>query len=441
VFVLRIEDTDASRASEEAFGGVLTDLEWLGLDWDEGPGIGGPFAPYRQSERFERYRPVVQDLLDKGRAYRCYCTQEELDERRRGAQAAGRPPGYDGRCRDLPSAQEAAFRVEGRPFAIRFAVPRGRVVKFTDLVRGDVSTSTDQIADFIVTRSDGSPTYMLAAGVDDAAMNITHVIRGDDLMAATPRQLLLREAMGISDVPRFAHLPQITDERGRPLSKRWGDVAVRAYRKRGFLPEAMINYLALLGWSYDDHTTIFSRDELIARFRLERVSRNPAAFDVAKLEWLNGHYIRAMSPERLAEELVAACLEAGLPADDPAGRRRLRAVAPLLVERLKRLDEAPGMIRFLFEEPTPDAPAERALAGQEAYLDEVITTLERLQSWTAADVEAALRDLARRRGLKPRAAFQPIRAAVTGTLVSPPLFESLEILGRDATLARLRASR
>jgi glutamyl-tRNA synthetase len=315
------------------------------------------------------------------------------------------------------------------------------VVQFTDLVRGDVSTSTDQIADFIVTRSDGSPTYMLATGVDDAAMNITHVIRGDDLMAATPRQLLLREAMGISDVPRFAHLPQITDERGRPLSKRWGDVAVRAYRKRGFLPEAMINYLALLGWSYDDRTTIFSRDELIARFRLERVSRNPAAFDVAKLEWLNGHYIRAMSPERLAEELVAVCVEAGLPADDPAGRRRLRAVAPLLVERLKRLDEAPGMIRFLFEEPTPDAPAERALAGQEAYLDEVTTTLERLQSWTAADVEAALRDLAGRRGLKPRAAFQPIRAAVTGTLVSPPLFESLEILGRDATLARLRAPR
>jgi glutamyl-tRNA synthetase len=441
VFVLRIEDTDASRASEEAYGGVLADLEWLGLEWDEGPGIGGPLGPYRQSERFERYRPVVQDLLDAGRAYRCYCTQEELDERRTQAQAAGRPPGYDGRCRHLPPAEEAAFRAKRRAFAIRFAVPPGRIVQFTDLVRGAISTSTDQIADFILTRSDGSPTYMLAAGVDDAAMNITHVIRGDDLMAATPRQLLLREAMGITDVPQFAHLPQITDERGRPLSKRWGDVAVRAYRARGFLPEAMINYLALLGWSYDDRTSIFSREELIERFSLERVSRNPAAFDVAKLEWLNGHYIRSMSPERLAEELVAVCVEAGLPADDPAGRRRLRSVAPLLVERLKRLDEAPPMIRFLFEEPAPDAQAARVLSGQRAYLEEVIAVLGRLQRWTAADVEDALRALAERRALKPRAAFQPIRAAVTGTLVSPPLFESLEILGRDATVARLDAAR
>jgi glutamyl-tRNA synthetase len=439
VFVLRIEDTDATRASEDAYAGVLADLEWLGLDWDEGPGVGGPFTPYRQSERIERYRPVVRDLLERGRAYRCYCTQEELDERRRQARASGRPPGYDGRCRNLDAAEEAAFRAEGRAFAVRFAVPPGRVVSFPDIVRGEISTSSDQIADFVMTRSDGSPTYVLAAGVDDALMNITHVIRGDDLLAATPRQLLLREAMGIVDEPRFAHLPQITDDRGRPLSKRWGDVAVRAYRSRGFLAEAMINYLALLGWSYDDRTSIFSRAELIERFSLERVSRNPAAFDVAKLEWMNGHYIRSLPPERLADELVAVCVEAGLPADEPDGRRLLEAVAPLLAERVKRLDEAPDMIRFLFEEPTADERAVRALNGQEPYLEEVATALEGLQRWAAVDIERVLRRLAERRGLKPKAAFQPIRAAVTGTLVSTPLFESLEILGRDATLARVRA--
>lgn len=440
VFVLRVEDTDASRASEEAYAGVLEDLRWLGLDWDEGPEVGGPFGPYRQSERFEHYRPVVADLLEKGRAYRCYCTQEELEQRRLEARAAGRPAGYDGRCRSLSAATEAAFVAEGRAFAVRFAVPRGRVVTFHDLVRGDVSTATDRIPDFVLTRSDGSPTYMLAAAADDALMGITHVIRGDDLMAATPRQLLLRQAMGMPDAPRWAHLPQIVDERGRPLSKRWGDVAVSAYRAQGFLAEAMVNYLALLGWSYDDRTNIFSRAELVERFSLERVSRNPAAFDVAKLEWLNGHYIRQMGASALAEELAGFCAAAGLAVDDDAGRERLRAVAPLLVERLRRLDEAPPMIRFLFEAVTPDAAARGVLRGQGTYLEAVIATLEAVEKWTAGDLETALRGLAEQRALKPKAAFQPIRAAVTGTLVSPPLFESLEILGRKETLERLRAA-
>jgi glutamyl-tRNA synthetase len=438
-FVLRVEDTDAERATEEAYAGVLTDLGWLGLNWDEGPDVGGPFGPYRQSQRGNRYGPVVADLLDRGRAYRCYCTQAELEQRRKEAREAGRPPGYDGRCRNLSAQEEAAFASEGRSFAVRFAVPGGREVTFTDLVKGDIATDTDQIPDFVLARSDGSPTYMLAAGVDDALMNITHVIRGDDLIAATPRQLLLREAMGIADRPAWAHLPQIVDERGRPLSKRWGDVAVASYRERGFLPEAMVNYLALLGWSYDDRTTVLSRAELVERFSLERVARNPAAFDVAKLEWLNGHYIRRMSPARLAGELVDVCRSAGLRIDD-SGHDRLRAVAPLLVERLRRLDEAPPMIRFLFERPTPDDKARGALGGQEGYLEDVASTLEAVEKWTAADIEAALRGLAEERSLRPRAAFQPIRAAVTGTLVSPPLFESLEIIGREETLDRLRAA-
>jgi glutamyl-tRNA synthetase len=286
-------------------------------------------------------------------------------------------------------------------------------------------------------RSNGAPTYMLAAGTDDALMNITHIIRGDDLMAATPRQLLLREAMGVAEMPHFAHLPQIVDERGRPLSKRWGDVAVAAYRRQGFLPEAMINYLALLGWSYDDRTNIFSRDELIERFSLERVGRNPAAFDVDKLEWLNAHYIRRLAPDRLVDAIAQACAEAGLTVD-ANGRARVAAVAPLLGERLKRLDEAPAMVRFLLTDVEPDERAARALVGQGPYLGEVIAALEALEKWTAPEIEGALRSLAQQRSLKPKTAFQPIRAAVTGTLVSPPLFESLAALGRDETLQRLR---
>ena len=437
-FVLRIEDTDAKRVSDEHVQAVLEDLTWLGLDWDEGPGVDGPFGPYRQSERSDRYAATVLTLVESGHAYRCYCTAEELDARRMRAQAEGRPPGYDGRCRALSDAERRAFEAEGRTFAVRFKVPPGRTVSFDDAVRGTISTRSDQIQDFIIQRSDGSPTYMLAAGLDDALMNITHVVRGEDLIAATPRQLLLREAIDVHDMPVFAHLPLLVSEDGRPLSKRWGDVSVRAYRDRGFLPEAMVNYLALLGWSYDDKTNIFSIAELIDYFGLERVGRNPAAFDVDKLEWLNGHYIRQKPAGELAEALVPFCVRAGLDAESTSGRTTLASVAPLLVERLKRLDEAPSMVAFLFGDVAPDEKAAKILEGQGDYLAEVAVALEGIPEWSTNAIEGALRDLATKLELKPRKAFQPIRAAVTGTLVSPPLFESLTIVGRDATLERLR---
>jgi glutamyl-tRNA synthetase len=305
-------------------------------------------------------------------------------------------------------------------------------------VRGTITTDTAQIPDFVIQRSDGSPTYMLAAALDDALMGITHVIRGEDLLSATPRQILLREAMAVTDMPVWAHLPLLVDEKGRPLSKRWGDVAVRSYRDGGILPEAMVNYLALLGWSYDDKTNIFSVDELVERFTLERVGRNPAAFDVDKLEWINGHYIRASSPVDLAGRLVPFLEREGLAAGTDEGREKLVAVTPLLTERMKRLTDAPPMVRFLFTEAVePDEKAREMLEGQSDYLTAVGGVLEGLGEWAAADIEQGLRGLATERGLKPKQAFQPIRAAVTGTLVSPPLFESLEILGRSATLERL----
>jgi glutamyl-tRNA synthetase len=440
VFVLRVEDTDIKRVTEESYQAVLEDLQWLGLDWDEGPEVGGVLGPYRQSERRDRYDAVVQTFLDRGHAYRCYCTPEELEERRTRAQSERRTPGYDGRCRSLTDDERAAFEAEGREWAVRFKVPEGRTIVFDDVVRGEIATETSQIPDFVLRRSDGTPTYLLAAPVDDALMNITHVIRGEDLMASTPRQLLIREAMAIQDAPAFAHLPLLVDDKGRPLSKRWGDVAVRAYRDSGFLPEAMVNYLALLGWSYDDRTNVFSREELVEKFSLERVGRNPARFDVEKLEWLNGHYIRDMNPERLAQELVPFCERAGFSVSSSDSQRKLAAVAPLLTERLKRLTDAPPMVRFLFEDVVPEGKARSALEGQEEYLRAAADALEGLEKWTAPAIEEALRALAEDRGLKPRQAFQPIRAAVTGTLVSPPLFESLEILGRDATLQRLRRS-
>ncbi|MEA2516792.1 MAG: nondiscriminating glutamyl-tRNA synthetase [Actinomycetota bacterium] len=439
-FILRIEDTDAKRATDEAYQAVIEDLRWLGLDWDEGPEVGGDFGPYRQSERMERYEAAAQRLIASEDAYRCYCTPDELAERRKAAMAEHKTPGYDGRCRHLSAEEIAAFEAEGREFAVRFAVPPDRTITFTDAVRGDISTDTKQIPDFVIQRSDGSPTYMLAAAVDDALMNLTHIIRGEDLIAATPRQLLLREAMAVADRPVFAHLPLLVDEKGKPLSKRWGDVAVSAYREQGYLPEAMVNYLALLGWSYDDKTNIFSKEELVDRFSLERVATNPARFDIAKLEWLNLHYIKLLSPSELAERLVPFCVTAGLDADNDEGRAHLQAVAPLISERLKRLGEAPPMVAFLFGPRDPDEKAAKVLEGQAEYLDAARTKLEQVEKWTSAEIEQTLRALAEARELKPKQAFQPIRAAVTGTLVSPPLFESLEVLGREETLARLSSA-
>lgn len=434
-FILRIADTDAKRVTEENFQAVLEDFRWLRLDWDEGPEVGGPHGPYRQSERFDIYREYAEKLIADGFAYRCYMTDEEIEAERKAADAAKRRPSFrhtgldEQRCSD-----------EGRPFTVRFIVPEDRTITFRDEVLGDISTDMGHTPDFVIMRSDGTPTYMLAVTVDDALMGITHIIRGNDLVASTPRQLLMREALGFTEAPVFAHLPLIVTEGGKPLSKRWGDVSVRAYRDHGYLPEAMINYLSLLGWSLDDKTNIFSVEDLVANFSLDRVGKNPAAFDIPKLEWVNMHYIKDLSAGDLAERLVPFCVREGMAADTEEGLAKLKAVAPLLVERLKRLEEAPSMVRFLFERGEPDEKAAKALDGQAEYLGAVADRLEVLDRWTTEAIDAALRSLAEDRELKPKKAFQPVRAAVTGTLVSPPLFESLEILGRDETLARLRSA-
>ena len=434
VFVLRVEDTDLKRSTEEAIGIIMSSLRWLGLDWDEGPEVGGDFGPYRQTEALDRYQQTARRLMDDGKAYFCYDTPEELEERRRAALARGEKPGYDGRCRNLTDEERRRFEAEGRPKAIRFAMPNEDVTVH-DLIRGEVLFRAEDVTDFVILRSDGTPTYLLAAAVDDVRMEMSHVIRGEDLLPSTPRQLEIMKALG-ADPPAYAHLPLIMGPDHQPLSKRHGAVAVESFREQGFLPDALVNYLALLGWSYDAETTFFSREELVEKFDLAKVSHNPAAFDVQKLEWMNGHYIREADDARLTQLLIEFLLQEGVDAEPEA----VAAAVPLIKTRMRHIREGVELIRFLFtDEVSPDAQAAKMLGPERAdYLREVASRLEAVEEWRHDELERVLRELQSERALSSKQAFQPVRAAVTGTLVSPPLFESLELLGQERTLVRLR---
>jgi len=448
-FVFRVEDTDRSRATDEAYHAALDVLRWLGLDWDEGPGSGGPHAPYRQSERLEIYAGVVARLLEQGAVYPCFCSRAELDARAVQARRDHRPPGYDGHCRSLSPAEVAAHRAQGRAPVIRFRMPPGSST-FTDLVRGEVTFDHALISDFALTRSDGHPLYMLAASVDDVLMKITHIIRGEDLLSSVPRQLALYAALAVAaeDMPRFGHLPLITGDDGRPLSKRNGEVSIAYYRGEGFLPEAMVNYLALLGWSPGGDVELFSLDEMVASFDLERVSKNPARFDVKKLEAVNGEKIRGLVPADFRARLVPMLQAAGLVAHPPTAEqdRLLTAVAPLLQTRLSRLTQAPELLRFLFvaESAFVVDPAEAAktlLPQTRPQLAAAAAALAGLAEWDAAGIEAVLRAaLVDRLGIKPRHAFAPLYVTVSGRRVAPPLFDSMALLGRERTLRRVQAA-
>jgi len=435
-FVLRIEDTDVSRVTEEAFHGVMDSLRWLGIDWDEGPDVGGPFEPYRQSQRMQIYRDAVDRLLTQGDAYRCYCTEEELEERRRAALARGEPPGYDGRCRTLTQAERAAFESEGRPFAVRFAMPEREWVVH-DLVKGEVRWAPRHLRDFVLQRADGSPLFLLAVAVDDLLMGITHVIRGDDLLASAPRNAAVIEALG-GTPPRYAHVPQVNGADGKPLSKRHGSTSVEAFRERGILPEALMNYLALLGWSKDAETTFLSREELIEAFDIDRVSSNPARFDPQKLEWMNNHYIQTLEDDDLAARCLHFLSVAGLSPEPDLLRRAM----PLVKERMKTLAEVPELLRFLFtDDIAPNEKAAELIAkAPQGYLASAADALATLRDWSAGAIAGALDRLASGAGLNRTKGWQPVRAAVSGSNVSPPLPESLELLGRERTVERLRAA-
>jgi glutamyl-tRNA synthetase len=440
-FILRSDDTDRARSTSEFAADIVEGMRWLGLDWDEGIEVGGPHGTYRQSDRLDRYRDVARGLLERHEAYPCFCTPEDLEDRRRRAMAEGRSPGYDGRCRAVPPADATRRREAGEPASIRLAVPRPGETVVEDLVRGAVRFDHEAIDDFVILRSGGMPTYHLASAVDDVDFEITHVVRGEDLLSSTPKHMLIGRALGVPDIV-YAHLSLLHGPDGRKLSKRHGHTSLRAYREAGFLPEAMINYLALLGWSPGEDETIVALSEMVERFDLGAVSRNPAVFDVRKLEWMNGVYIRDLSgPDFAARALpfVRAGLGRAL---EEAELEVFAGIAPLVQERAKRLDEVADQVRFLFvpeveyDETSwrkvmerPDAPG--AIAAAVARLEEV-------EGWTTEGIEAALRAMLDDLGLSARKGLQPLRVAVTGSQVSPPLFESLAALGRERTLERLR---
>ena len=452
-FVFRIEDTDSARDSEESYEALLAALRWLGLTWDEGPEVGGPYGPYRQSQRLETYADVAERLRAAGFAYHCYCTPEELEERRELAKAEGRTPGYEGTCRDLTREQVEAHRAAGREPVLRFRMP-DRDFMWDDLVRGEITFGREHVPDYVLVRANGEPLYTLVNPVDDALMRITHVLRGEDLLSSTPRQIALYEALaaiGVSDgtTPRFGHLPYVMGEGNRKLSKRDPESSLQMYRSGGYLPEALLNYLALLGWSMGDDIEFFSKEQMAEHFTLDRVSPNPARFDLRKCTAINGDWIRALPTADLIERIIPLLQDADLVSRPPTAEqhRILEASVPLVQERMETLDQAVGMLAFLlipserFSVDPVDAAAVLT-ADAAPTLDAAIAALEAVGEWSTPAIEDALRAaLVDGLGLKPKMAFGPVRVAITGRRISPPLFESLEILGPEASLARLGAAR
>ncbi len=457
-FVFRIEDTDAARDSEESYRMLLDALRWLGLDWDEGVEVGGPHEPYRQSQRYDLYRDVVAKLLEGGYAYESWSTPEEIEARHR---AAGRDPklGYDGYDRDLTDEQRLAYREQGREPVIRVRMP-DEDITFTDLVRGDVTFKAGSVPDFVVVRANGHPLYTLVNPVDDALMGITHVLRGEDLLSSTPRQVVLYRALlelGVAQVmPQFGHLPYVMGEGNKKLSKRDPESNLFLHRENGFTPEGLLNYLSLLGWGLSADRDIFTVDELVAAFDVHDVNPNPARFDLKKAEAINSAHVRMLEPDDFRDRLVPYLHHAGLvPADSFADLSRehqdlLTQAAPLVQERMTLLGEVVGMLGFLFvadDELHVEDDGRKALRAESAQvLDAAVAALEALPAdgftteATQAALQAALVDEGGL-GIKARLAYTPLRVAVTGRRVSPPLFESLELLGKDSTLARIAALR
>jgi glutamyl-tRNA synthetase len=451
-FVFRIEDTDAARDSQESYETLLEVMRWLGFDWDEGPEVGGAFGPYRQSERYDVYADVAERLLGAGRAYHCYCSAEELDERNAKARAEGRAPGYDGHCRSLSEEQRAAYEAEGRRPVVRFRMP-DEAITFDDLVRGEITFHAANVPDYVLVRGNGHPLYTLVNPVDDALMEITHVLRGEDLLSSTPRQIALYDALaeigvGTGRVPAFGHLPYVMGQGNKKLSKRDPESNLLGYRDRGFLPEGLLNYLALLGWAIAEDRDIFTMREMVEAFTIDRVNPNPARFDLKKAEAINATHLRALPVDELAERMVPHLRAAGVLSEDLTEEQRslLVAAAPLVQERMVTLGESVEMLGFLFVD---DRAFERDPADSAKLLDTedgrrivraAHDALAALSVWETSAIDEALRTaLIDELGLKPRNAFGPVRVAVTGRRISPPLFESLELLGRDRSLARLSA--
>jgi glutamyl-tRNA synthetase len=471
VFVLRIEDTDAARSTEDSYHAIIDALEWLGLDWDEGPIKGGPYGPYFQSARQVLYHTEARKLVEKGVAYYCFCTTEELDEIRSEALEQRERPRYDRRCRNIPSDEISVRLAKKVPHVIRFGVPEGET-KFNDIVRGPIEFQNTDLDDFVLIKSDGKPTYNFAAAVDDARMRISHVIRGDDHLSNTPKQVLIYRALDYP-LPKFAHLPMILGSDRTRLSKRHGAASVQEFRRLGYLSDSLVNYLALLGWAYDDKTEFFTRESLTKRFSLKKVSRNPAAFDPAKLDHIDGEHFKrldamkrvALVYEKLEEEKIlppdfrprewaaagAEPPDARAPAvqNGPTGSTRYREEVPRLAfilkvmgSRIKNLKDAPEKLAYFYKNryPVDDEAAVRYLGGAEsrARVAALADRLERLEPFERGGIERITRELAGELGIEAADLIHPCRLAVTGQGVSPDIFSVIHLIGRDMSVQRLK---
>ena len=440
--IFRIEDTDAARDSEESYLQLLDALSWLNIDWDEGVGVGGPHEPYRQSQRGEIYAGVIEQLRESGHLYESYATAGEIEARNI---QNGRDPkqGYDNFERDLSEEAKAAYRAEGRTPALRLRVP-DTDLSFDDLVRGEITFPAGSFVDFVVVRPNGAPLYTFVNPVDDALMGITHVLRGEDLLSSTPRQIALYHALieiGVATaIPRFGHMPYVMGEGNKKLSKRDPESNLFHHRERGFIPEGLLNYLSLLGWSLSHDRDVFTMDEMVAAFDIVDVNPNPARFDVKKAESINGDHIRLLAPDVFVQRLLPYL--AGLVSDPPTGTEQaiLREAGPLVQERMQLLGEAPALLGFFFaadDSIEVDADATPP-AGSAEILVAAVGALEQVTDWSHAEIERVLRaELIEGGGLKPRIAFGPLRTALSGKRISPPLFESMQLLGKESTLVRL----
>ena len=439
-FMVRIEDTDVARRVEGSTEAIMDSLRWLGLDWDEGPDVGGAFGPYVQSERLELYQQAAKGLVDCGNAYYCYCSPERLKDMRQEQARQKLPPGYDRLCRDKGYGPDG-----DPPPVIRFKMPLEGETTFHDVIRGEVTFANATVDDFVILKSDGYPTYHLAHIVDDHLMEISHVLRAEEWLPSTPRHIHMYNALGY-ERPHIAHLPIILGPDRSKLSKRHGDVSLLQYRDMGYLPEAMVNFLALLGWSLDDHTEILSRDELVENFSLERIVKSGAIFNLEKLTWMNGVYIRGMSDKDLVDRIMQVLDESLAPeVPRPLSEGYVGEITPLVQERLKTMTEVPQLMDFFFLEelnyPAGDLVQKGMdTAGTTRALESTLERMEAMDDWSTDSIEAKLRPLAEDLGVKTGQLFGAIRVAVTGRKAAPPLFETMAVLGRDKSLDRLRKS-
>jgi glutamyl-tRNA synthetase len=438
-FILRIEDTDVERHMEETIGLIMDSLRWLGITWDEGPDIGGRFGPYRQSERTAIYNMYAEKLISSKKAYRCFCSPEKLDYKRKKLAEEDLYFKYDRECQHLSEDNALQNIKDGLPFVVRLKVPDSKDIIFKDTVYGEIKVNSDILEDFIIIRSNGQPTYNFSAAIDDILMEITNVIRGEDHLSNTPKQILVYEALK-KDMPIFTHLPMILGSDGSKLSKRHGSVSIEAYQDDGFLPEAIDNYLALLGWAYDEKTTVFSIEELIGKFSIEAINKKPSKFDNEKLLWLNGFYLRSKDDNFIASLLSEKLKIQGVPLNEL--NLKLPKIVPLIKERIKTINQAQEIVRlFFFDIDYPDDIKDYFIGRTDEtkkIIETAAASIAKIEEFTIGNIESCLRILAQELNISFKKYAEAIRAAVCGSMVSPPLFGTIEVLGMKKTIERLK---